>query len=129
VEITRVRYDGVVLNVSWHGYPNPSTTYVINVSAEKRIIAAAEAGHTMNGWLPVDLLPDVEYTVAIEERRGNSSHGWSQDVDIVLATTAVTSAETDPATGTLVLATPGPPDRAYRLRLVVNGAPAAPTRT
>ena len=126
VEITRVRYDGVVLNVSWHGYPNPSTTYVINVSAEKRIIAAAEAGHTMNGWLPVDLLPDVEYTVAIEERRGNSSHGWSQDVDIVLATTAVTSAETDPATGTLVLATPGPPDRAYRLRLVVNGAPAGP---
>ncbi|HEY7071587.1 MAG TPA: hypothetical protein VH479_15780, partial [Acidimicrobiales bacterium] len=126
MEITRVRYDGAVLNVSWLGYPNPSTTYVINVFAEKRIIAAVEAGHTMNGWLPVDLPADVAYTVAIEERRGNSSHGWSQDVDIVVGTAAVTSAGTDPATGALVLATPGPPDQAYRLRLVVNGAPAGP---
>ncbi|HWL35344.1 MAG TPA: hypothetical protein VNQ77_04055 [Frankiaceae bacterium] len=127
-EITRVRYDGGILSVSWLASPNPATTYVINVFADGRPhpVAVVEAGRTMNGWLPVDLVPGHDYTVAVQEKTGESSHGWSQYVAVVLDTGAVTHADTDPATGALTLATPGTADETYRLRLALNGAPPGP---
>lgn len=125
-EIIRVRYDGGILSVSWIGNPNPATTYVINVFADGRPhpVAVAGAGRTMNGSLPVDLPPGAGYTVAVEQKIGESSHGWSQYVDVVLDTGAVTHADTDPATGSLVLTTSN--DDSYRLRVALNGAPPGP---
>lgn len=125
-QITRVRYDAGILGVSWLANPNPATTFVVNVFAGNFTIAAVDAGQTMNAWLPIDLPPGHDYTVAVESRQGAAHGPWSQSVDIVLDTLAIASAETDPATGRLTLGWTAEEGAQFRLRLVVNGSSPDP---
>jgi hypothetical protein len=126
-EITWVRYDAGVLSLAWIASPNPATTYVVEVYAESpHPVATVEAGRVFHAAFPVDLPTGRDYTVQVQTYVGNAPKGTSDPVAVVTGTTAVATAETDPATGALTLRWPGAAADRFLLRLAVNGAPPDP---
>lgn len=125
--ITRVRYDGGVLAVSWTGpdKPSPPVTYVLVLLEDGRPLVRDWVEATTSATIAFDPLPGRSYACQVEMYIGGGPHATPSNlVDVITDFVTVDRAETDPATGALTLFWESVDE--FLVQLVVNGAAPDP---